>query len=259
MIIFYEMVTLSNNRIKQIRALFNKKSREESGLFIIEGEKLVKEAVESDFEVVEILRTTDIGEESMKKITCFSTPSPILAIVKQKQYAISEFFQTDGELKHNLLSSNNPLFVGLCGVRDPGNFGTIIRISDWFGIDALFCSKDTVELYNPKTVQATMGAIFRKKIIYCNIEEIIGLLKKNNLPVYGTFLNGKNIYAAMPEKRGIILMGNESNGIPKQIENMIKKECKLFLPPYPANSVGSESLNVAVSTAIICAEFRRGL
>lgn len=253
------MTTLSLNNIKQLRALSNKKEREEQGLFIIEGEKVVNEAIESGFEIVEIFRTSDIGEEVMKKITCFSSPSPVLAVVKERQYTLSELFQTDGKLKQDYLTIGNPLFLGLCGVRDPGNLGTIIRIADWFGIDAIFSSEDTVELYNPKTVQATMGAIFRKKVIYCNMEDLIGLLKKNELPVYGTFLNGKNIYSVKPEKKGLIIMGNESNGIPQYIENMINKDCKLFLPPYPSDTWGSESLNVAVSTAIVCAEFRRGL
>lgn len=253
------MANLSANKIKQIRSLSIKKNREESGLFIVEGEKIVEEAVKSGFEVVEIFSASEIGEENMKKITCFSTPSPVLAVLKQKNYHLSDLFSSENNIQEIITSTPNPLFLGLCGVRDPGNMGTIIRIADWFGIDALFCSYDTVELYNPKTVQATMGAIFRKKVIYCNIEELVGVLIKFNLPVYGTFLNGKNMYNMELVKKGLILMGNESNGIPKELEALVKDDHKLFIPPYPCDAAGSESLNVAVSTAIICSEFRRGI
>ena len=147
--------------------------------------------------------------------------------------------------------------MGLCGVRDPGNLGTIIRIADWFGADALFCSEDCVELYNPKTIQATMGAIFRRRIVYTSIPDVISKAHAAQLPIFGTFLNGENLYRQQLPKSALVLLGNESNGIPAQVESLLGPHEKLLIPPYPADAQTSESLNVATAAAIICAEFRR--
>ena len=140
--------------------------------------------------------------------------------------------------------SNNEqiLSLALDSIKDPGNMGTIIRLSDWFGIDAIFASNDSVELYNPKCIQSTMGAIFRKQIIYTELDSVIKVFKKNNLNIYGTFLDGNNIYDQALTPGGLIVMGSESFGISKKIEGLVTH--KLLIPPYPVNSNTSESLNV---------------
>ncbi|MEG2470765.1 MAG: TrmH family RNA methyltransferase, partial [Bacteroidales bacterium] len=164
------MAVLSTNQIKFIRSLSNKKFRQESGLFIAEGEKIVAEALKSNFIIRDVYRVEDIGEECMGRISCLSSPSPVLAVIEQKK----DSPHREEELLNSAnYSSRFPLCLALDGVRDPGNLGTIIRIADWFGIDAIFASKDTVELYNPKVVQATMGAIFRKEVMYGNLSGII--------------------------------------------------------------------------------------
>ncbi len=251
------MTGLSASRIKFIRSLGQKKFRQESGLFVAEGEKIVSEAVASDFNIREIYRVEEIGEECMKRISNLASPSPVLAVIEQKNINpgifLTDFFRSsDGR-------ENKPgtalLCLALDGVRDPGNLGTIIRLADWFGIDAVFASCDTVELYNPKVVQATMGAVFRKNVIYCNLHEVIQKFSAFGFPVYGTFLDGENIYNKKIERKGVIVMGSESSGISAGTERLISD--KLLIPSYPPDAETSESLNVAIATAIICSEFRR--
>lgn len=254
------MASLSASQIKFIRSLSQKKFRQESGLFIAEGEKIVNEALQSPFHVQAVYKMADIGEECMKRISNLSSPSPVLAVIEQKKEAGSEAYLTEILHRCNKQESSskapNPLFLALDGIKDPGNLGTIIRLADWFGIESLFVSEDTVELYNPKVVQATMGAIFRKPVIYCNLSDTLQLFNQAGLPVYGTFLNGENLYTARNlKKSGLIVMGSESFGISPELEKQIPH--KLFIPPYPADAQTSESLNVATATAIICAEFRR--
>ena len=152
---------ISKADIKRVRALGSKKQRELSGLFVVEGEKMVAEALVSGFEVEEVYRIDDIGEEAMGRISQLSSPSPALAVVRMPDPPSSD--------EIDALTASRPLCLALDSVRDPGNLGTIVRIADWFGIDAVFASRDTVELYNPKTVQATMGAVFRRKVIYCDL------------------------------------------------------------------------------------------
>ena len=137
--------------------------------------------------------------------------------------------------------------------RNPGNLGTIVRLADWFGIEHIFCSPNTVDIYNPKTVQATMGGIARVRLHYTPLPEFIRSLK--DIPVYGTFLDGENMYGQPLSKNGLIVMGNEGNGIGKEVEALINR--KLYIPNYPASRETSESLNVAIATAVVCAEFRR--
>lgn len=247
------MNQLSASKIKELRRLQQKKGRTESGLFIVEGEKMVEEALKSDFRVVETFRVEQIGMEAMSRISALSTPSPALAVVEQKRNREEEpLFCTNVNA-----AGGRQLYLGLCGVRDPGNLGTIIRIADWFGIDTIFCSQDCVELYNPKTVQATMGAIFRRRILYCNIPDVISKGRAAGVPLFGTFLNGSNMYTMNLPKSALILLGNESNGIPQEVERLLGADEKLLIPPYPADAQTSESLNVATAAAIICAEFRR--
>ena len=247
------MTSLSAAKIKFIRSLSQKKFRDANNLFIAEGEKIVAEALASGYNVKEVYYENEIGRECMERITCLSSPSPVLAVIEKPKYTPDSIL--------NVLSSNlsgrRPLYLALDGVKDPGNLGTIIRIADWFGIDAIFASPGTVEVYNPKVVQATMGAIFRKQVIYVDLQEVCKKFIEAGLPVYGTFLDGKNLYENLPsdKKQGLIVMGSESFGISPQLEALINN--KLLIPPYPADSVSSESLNVAIATAIICAEFRR--
>lgn len=239
---------LSKNEIKEIKALGQKKFRDERRLFVVEGEKLVAEALQSGFEVVAHYRMEDIGEEAMARISQLTHPSPALAVVRQ---AGGDAFDI----------CPDELVLALDGIRDPGNLGTILRIADWFGLRKVLASRDTVECYNPKVVQATMGAIFRVRIHYCDLAERLRCLipsggtEERVIPVYGTFLEGDDIYEAPLTKGGIIVMGSEANGISPEVAGTVTD--RLFIPPFPRGARTSESLNVAVATAITCSEFRR--
>ena len=259
------------NTAKLIRSLKDKKVRDEMGLFVVEGEKMVLEALESDFQVERVFISKEdclsrirqasekgnpdcavemISTAMMEKISLLSSPSYCLALVRKKT----------GNFDWKGLCKKGVLALALDGVRDPGNIGTILRLSDWFGVDILFASDEmsrypTSDIYNPKVVQATMGAIFRKKLIYANLPEVAAFFQENGMKVYGTFLDGSNIYQSDLEDKGLIVMGNESMGISPEIE-----ECgpeRLLIPPYPLDAISSESLNVATATAITLSEFRR--
>lgn len=246
-------MVLSSNQIKFIRSLSQKKYREESGLFVVEGEKAVREALDSDFNVKALYRIEEIGEKAMERITALSSPSPVLAVVEKPKD--SPLSMREG-LRNYIREHAGSLFLALDGIKDPGNLGTIIRIADWFGISAVFLSFQSVDLYNPKTVQSTMGAIFRVPVIYSDLLATIETFKAEDMPVYATTLSGRNIYSAEKlEKRGMIIMGSESFGISEEIIKAADME--LFIPPYPSDATTSESLNAAVATAIVCAEFRR--
>lgn len=248
------MSALSANKIKFIRSLHQKKYRDEHNLFIAEGEKIVEEAMRSGYNVKEVYHESEIGKETMSRISNLSSPSPVLAVIEKPNFTPDSILQS---ISNSNLQGRKPLYLALDGVKDPGNLGTIIRVADWFGVDAIFASHGSVEVYNPKVVQATMGAIFRKQVIYTDLADVCSKFLAAGLPVYGTFLDGKNLYENLPqeEKKGLIVMGSESFGISPQLEALINN--KLLIPPYPADSVTSESLNVAIATAIICAEFRR--
>jgi len=235
------MPNISNAEIKWVRSLKEKKFRDDTGLFVVEGEKMVREAMDSSFEIERIFKRDEIGPDAMSRISSLSSPSPVLAVLRQKKYAFPDI--TKG------------LFLALDSVRDPGNLGTIIRLCDWFGIDAIFASTDTVELYNPKVVQSTMGAIFRKKVIYCDIPTICDKFIQAELPIYGTFLDGENIYCKKLEANGLIVMGNESNGISDAVR--AKTSDKLLIPSFTGDAPTAESLNVAIATAITLSEFKR--
>lgn len=235
---------LSKNEIKDIKALGQKKFRDERRLFVVEGEKLVEEALRSGFDVVAHYRIEDIGEETMGRISQLTHPSPALAIIRIPEPASAPACCDPDEL-----------ILALDGIRDPGNLGTMLRIADWFGIRQVLASEDTVEVYNPKVVQATMGAIFRVRVHYCDLSETLMCCSETSIPIYGTFLEGDNIYETELTKGGVIVMGSEANGISPQVAATVTR--KLFIPPYPRDAHTSESLNVAVATAITCAEFRR--
>ena len=232
-------MSISNVEIKLVRALREKKFRDEYGQFVVEGEKMVQEALKSDFDVLKVWRKEEIGEEAMKRISSFSTPSPVLALIKRP------------ESSEPVLEKG--LYLALDSVRDPGNLGTIIRIADWFGIRTLFASTDSVEPWNPKVIQASMGSIFRVRFAYADIPGLCRRFRDTGMNVYGTFLDGKDLYSQPLDKDGLIVMGNESNGISDAVRAEVN--ARLFIPSY-GNS-GAESLNVAVATAVTLAEFRR--
>ena len=233
--------------IKFIKSLSQKKFRDSEGLFVVEGEKMVQEALKSGFEVEKVYRKEDIGEAAMERISAQSSPSPALALVRKPADLSSAKLPSKG------------LILALDGIRDPGNLGTILRIADWFGIDAVYASEDTVDVFNPKVVQATMGAIFRVKFHYADIPALCSSALKAGGRVYGTFLDGENMYGKElsngTEALSVIVIGNEANGISANTSAFVTD--RLYIPPYPANDPGSESLNAAVATAITVAEFRR--
>ena len=188
--------------------------------------------------------------EELRRVSFLQHPQQVMAL-----FPLPEGSENTDILKRKVFSlSASNLFLALDGVQDPGNLGTIIRIADWFGISTLFCSHDTADAYNPKVVQATMGSIARVKVIYTNLLALFEQLPEG-MPVYGTFLDGKNIYQQPLTPNGIIVMGNEGKGISKEVAAHINHH--LLIPSYPAGRVTADSLNVAIATAITCAEFRR--
>ena len=225
-----------------------KKFRDEEGLFVVEGEKLVAEALASSFEVLKVYRREDIGDAAMARISGLSSPSPALAIVR-KPLSVSDLPSVPGR----------GLYLALDGIRDPGNMGTILRIADWFGLDGVYASEDSVDIFNPKVVQATMGAIFRVRFTYCSLPELCCSFREAGGKVYGTFLDGENIYRKQLERGSsapsLVITGSEAHGISQEVAECVSD--RLFIPPYPAEDPGSESLNAAVATAITLAEFRR--
>ena len=248
------MTSISNNEIKKVKSLQQKKFRDEMGLFVIEGEKMLEEALASSFKVEKIYRRDEIGEENMKRISSLASPSPVLAVVRKP----SDIYLDDAsEISDRLVKGG--LYLGLDTLRDPGNLGTVMRIADWFGIDAIFAAPDTVDVFNPKVVQATMGAVFRVRMHYVDLPSVSRDILSKNGKVYGTFLDGRNIYTrdldSGAEFPVMIVIGNESEGISDKMASLVSD--RLYIPPYPADTPGSESLNAAVATAITVAEFRR--
>lgn len=245
---------ISNSEIKKIRSLQQKKFRDETGLFVVEGEKMVEEALSSSFKVEKVYRREEIGEEAMKRISSLASPSPVLAVVRKPE----DIYVTDSAAVGRLFGKRG-LYLGLDTIRDPGNLGTILRIADWFGIDAVFAEKDTVDVFNPKVVQATMGAIFRVRMHYVDLKCLSERILAEGGSVYGTFLDGRDMYGidlkTGKESPVMVVTGNESEGISAGMERLVSD--RLYIPPYPRDCSGSESLNAAVATAITVAEFRR--
>ena len=243
---------VSNNEIKLVRSLAQKKYRDLHGLFVVEGEKMVAEARRSGFIMDKMYLQDEVGEAAMARLSMMSSPSPALAVLKKPSDSVIE------DVREYELPGKG-LFLVLDGVRDPGNLGTILRIADWFGIDAVFASGDTVDIFNPKVVQASMGAIFRVKFHYCEIARLCRFVSLSGGDAYGTFLDGDNIYSKKlnigDATKSLIVIGNESNGISPAVASAISS--RLFIPPYPEDERGSESLNAAVATAVTVAEFRR--
>ncbi|MBK5196392.1 MAG: RNA methyltransferase [Proteiniphilum sp.] len=246
---------LSKNRIKYIRSLKEKKFRSEHNTFVAEGVKLVFDLLATcrcqfiaalpeilyahpEIKAEEIV---EASESELKKATFLKTAPQVIAV----------FYRPDNEIE--IIDLNDKLSLVLDGVQDPGNVGAIIRIADWFGIEHIICSEDTADIYNPKTVQATMGAIARMKVHYTVIAAF--LQNYSHLPIYGTFLEGADIYSEPLSGNGFIVMGSEGRGIGSEVMKQINR--KLFIPNFPVGRATSESLNVAAATAIVCAEFRR--
>ena len=242
------MSSISNSQIKLIRSLSDKKNRDQLGLFVVEGEKMVAEAVASSMKVEDIFLKEDIGEETMARISSLSSPSPVLAVVRKPD-----------DLASDDIRESEGLFLALDSIRDPGNMGTIIRLADWFGIDGIFATSDSVDIFNPKVVQSTMGAIFRVRFHYTDICKVAESFTLVGGKVFGTFLDGRNIYERElsdgKEAPAMIVIGNESRGISANMAERVSD--RLYIPPYPADQPGSESLNAAIATAITVAEFRR--
>lgn len=238
---------LSKSQIKLITSLEQKKSRSKTGLFIVEGKKSIKEILGSHFEL-HSLYTTEPGFIAPDSKTFLITAAELKKISRltTPQTAVSVF-----RIPENKKPEIKGLVVGLDGVRDPGNLGTIIRLCDWFGVKTLLCSPDTVDCFNPKVVQATMGSITRVKLYYGDLREV---LNNANLPVMGAYLDGENIYTTQLPKEGILIMGNEANGISEETGGLISK--KLNIPQF-GSSKETESLNVATATAVLLGELKR--
>lgn len=234
--------------IRLIRSLGQKKFRQEHGLFVVEGEKMVGEALtQKRFSVEAVYRTSDIGEETMGRMSHLSSPSPALAVLR---------IPTDG-IPDRASALPSGLCLGLDSVRDPGNVGTILRLADWFGIGTVYLSPDCVDLYNPKTVQATMGSIFRQRAVTCDLHALVRGCTAAGIPVYATALDGEDIRsAALDTSRALILMGSERDGLSPAL--MAAATRRLHIPSFACNPDGAaESLNVAIATAVTCYEFRR--
>ena len=239
---------ITRAEILAIKALATKQGREEQGAFIAEGEKLVGEIRNSKLHIRKIYQTKPlfadaemVSEKEMERISQLKTANSVLAVVEIPKSKIAS------------VKPDSSLVLALDRVQNPGNLGTIIRLADWFGISDIVCSEDSADCFNPKVVQATMGAILRVRVHYTNLAKWLG--EQRGAKVYGTFLEGENIYSAQLDKSGIIVMGNEGQGISTEVAATVSH--KLLIPPYPADRSGSESLNVAVATAVICSEFRR--
>lgn len=248
---------LSKAKIKWINSLSLKKNRDEARLFVAEGMKIVSELLpvlkckflvyveEGGFIPAKTGKIDEIelvSENELKKISSQKTPQGVIAVFERPSSQI------------NISSLKNQLSLALDDIQDPGNLGTIIRLADWFGISDIFCSLHTTDIYNSKTIQSTMGAIARVRVHYVDLAEFLKNLDKN-IPVYGTFMDGENIYENNLTPNGIIVMGNEGNGISEDVAKYISK--RLLIPNFSSNSSTSESLNVSVATAITVAEFRR--
>lgn len=244
---------MTRAEIQFIRSLSDKRTRDKERLFVAEGRKLVEEIAASHLRIRNIYTTRKdfvgdnvevVTDKDMERISQLKSASDTLAVVEQPRYT----------LNNKLLGDR--LTLALDGVQNPGNLGTIIRLADWFGVEDIVCSAECADCYNPKVVQATMGAILRVRVHYTsNLAGVLKSAAESGKPIYGTLLDGDNIYNAKVENRGIIVMGNEGRGVSAECRAELTH--KLLIPPYPADAPTSESLNVAMATGIILAEFRR--
>lgn len=234
---------LSKAQVKWVRSLQQKKNRDAEGVFVAEGAKCINE-LRGAFELVLLASPDNASAIEIEQMSSLRTPQGQIAVFRKpttdNRYPISN------------------LMLALDGVQDPGNLGTIIRTCDWFGIHDILCSRDTADCYNPKVVQATMGALARVRVHYVDLHKALAELKDKHVAIYGTLLEGRNMYVegAIPNKsEGVIIMGNEGNGISEEVRGLVSHP--LLIPSYPAGEATSESLNVGIATAIVLAEFRR--
>ena len=242
------MEKITKNQVKLVRSLARKKERDQLGLFVAEGEKCVSELMKT-FRLVLRADATNATSLELEQMSSLRTPQGVVAVFRQPE-------PTPINLP---VLAEKELVLMLDGVQDPGNLGTIIRTADWFGVHHIVCSHETADCWSPKVVQATMGALARVHVHYTDLlADLSNLSNPSLIPIYGTLLDGRNLYAknALPQKHhGIIIMGNEGNGISSALRPLVTHP--LFIPPYPVDAETSESLNVSIATAIILAEFRR--
>lgn len=246
---------LSKNQIKFVHSLQLKKNRQKEGVFVAEGPKAVADiaALQPPLMVFATrewaeengrgLSVNVVDGEELRRLSLLQHPQQVVAV-----FPILSYGEDGGGV------DSSALHIALDGVQDPGNLGTIIRIADWFGISRIYCSQDTADVYNPKVVQATMGSIARVRVVYGDLQRLIEGLPEG-FPVYGTFLDGENIYKKSLTPNGMIVMGNEGKGISAPLRRLIAN--RLLIPNFSSADSSAESLNVAVATAIACSEFRR--
>lgn len=244
---------MTKAEIQHLRSLGDKRTRDAEGLFIAEGDKLVEEILSSHLRVRKVYTTRSdmsgavieqIDRRDMERISALKTATTTIAVVEQPRH------------KLNISNLDGRLTLALDGVQNPGNLGTIIRLADWFGIEDILCTKECADCYNPKVVQATMGAILRVRVHYVDdLAAMLVSLRDKGTAIYGTLLDGQSIYTTELRQEGIIVMGNEGRGLSDACRAVVSH--KLLIPPYPATRSTSESLNVAMATGIVLAEFRR--
>lgn len=254
---------ISKNKVKYIHSLELKKNRLSEGVFIAEGHKLVGDLMPA-FQCTYLAATSqwlqnnsklvaslsqkrveidEVNDDELRKASLLECPQQVLALFRQPKHevALSDVASTQ-------------LCLALDEVQNPGNLGTIIRLADWFGVEHIFCSKGCVDVYNPKTVQATMGGLAHVQVHYVDLAAALASLP-DSCPVYGTFLDGDNLYTRDLTQQGVIIMGNEGKGVSADVAQHVNS--RLFIPNYPVGRETSESLNVAIATAVVCSEFRR--
>ena len=239
--------------IQRVRSLSDRRGRDAEGLFVAEGEKIIRELAASHLHVERIYALegvmTDVegvvrvSPKEMERMSMLKTANNSLAVVAIPRY------------RFDLASAHDNLVLALDDVGNPGNVGTLIRLADWFGIRDVVCSPATADCFNPKVVQATMGAVIRVRVHCLDLPTLLAEAGREGIPVYGTFLDGENIYDAQLSGAGIVVMGNEGRGISEETARSVDR--RLYIPPYPAEGCGSESLNVSTAAAIVCSEFRR--
>ena len=243
---------LSKNQIKLIKSLETKKNRKREGLFVAEGPKVVGDLLRAGYQPHSIYATPQCSLFNAKCSTVTDDELHRISFLQHPQEVLAIFHIPTPPQPSDTRPQISAISLALDGVQDPGNVGTIIRIADWFGITQIFCSPDTADVYNPKVVQATMGSLAHVSITYC---DLMPLLREANVPVYGTLLDGQDIYQQPLSAEGIIVMGNEGNGISPEVRQLVTN--KLLIPNFNNNTETAESLNVAIATAITCSEFRR--
>jgi RNA methyltransferase, TrmH family len=248
---------LSKSEIQFVQSLQLKKHRQREGLFIAEGVKIVGELINSDYTINSLFGTENwiknnaskikpfsvkqVSDDELKKISSLTSPNETLAVVKMK---VDEL---------DLSSLKGKLTLVLDNVQDPGNFGTLIRIADWFGVETILCSTSTVEVFNPKVIQATMGSFLRVKTFYGALDIALNYAVANDIPNYAAVLNGENIYTASLSKSGLLVFGNESKGISDEVLSLISR--KITIPSFSTSK--TDSLNVSIAAALFCSEFKR--